>query len=181
MSYFSFPEVRNRKETESGLGERPSMVHPKHPLHAHAYSLPIKPAGPIHLFTLSIPLALSIPCLIHSLKLANPLFIDPINPIDPISRLRDSKFYKQRKLYSPRCPGWNFIYHLGVWSSCLNTPPKTSRNDFSDFLVNLYKLKFFAYAKHLTNPTSELQCNGVRRWYWPKYWTFQKNKHHKCS
>ena len=31
MSYSSFPEVRNRKETENGLGERPSMVHPNIP------------------------------------------------------------------------------------------------------------------------------------------------------
>ena len=87
-----------------------ASVHPKHPLHAYHHS--IKPAGPIHPFTMSIPLALSIPCLIHSLKLVNPLFIDPIDPIDPeypISRLRDSKFYKQRNRICT-----DHVAHVGI-------------------------------------------------------------------
>ena len=99
-----------RYEIEQRLRAVQASVHPKHPLHAYYHS--IKPAGPIHPFTMSIPLALTIPCLIHSLRLVNPLFIDPIDPIDPeypISRLRDSKFYKQRNRICT-----DHVAHVGI-------------------------------------------------------------------
>ena len=119
-------------------------MHPIHPLHAYYHS--IKPAGPIHPFTMSIPLALSIPCLIHSLKLVNPLFIDPIDPIDPeypISRLRDSKFYKQRNRICTV-----HVAHVGIYLP------------FRRFKLMFMQLKF--PSVEFVEKTNEGQIHGKR-------------------